>query len=263
MSKRFNRVIKAIMIITYVIIFLPIAVIILMSFNATNYGMLPFKFSFEWYKYLFTGSELFPATFLSLKLAFSVCIASTVVGTITGLGMQYMPKKIVDLFGFISQVPIIVPWLVQSISLLLLFNFTGIGRSYTGMFLGNLVVVLPYVIMMVGGRFADADRTPEDAARVLGAKPLKIFIDIILPMLMPGIISGALMSFMVCFNAFCMQYFLAPFGVQTLPTAIFTLVRVGYKPDLNALATLLILLSTVIVLALNKLGYSAKKMFGV
>jgi ABC-type spermidine/putrescine transport system permease subunit II len=262
MSKSFNRVIKVIMVLTYVIIFLPIAVIILMSFNNNEYGMMPFEFSFKWYQYLFTKSELLPATILSLKLAVSVCLVTVIIGTISALGMQYLPRKILMFFQPISQLPIIIPWLVQSIALLLLFNFVGIGRSYVSMFFGNLIVVLPYVLMMVAGRFADADRTPEDAARMLGAKPFKVFVDVIFPMLLPGIISGALMSFMVCFNAFCMQYYLAPFGIRTLPIEIYTLVKVGYKPDLNALASILILMSTLIVLALNKLGYSAKKLFG-
>lgn len=262
MSKRFNRVIKVIMALSYVIIFLPIVVIILMSFNDNEYGMMPFSFSVKWYQYLFTKSELLPATILSLKLAVSVCAAAVIIGTISALGLQYLPKKILRVFQPISQLPIVIPWLVQAIAMLLMFNFVGIGRSFVSMFFGNLIVVLPYVLMMVAGRFADADRTPEDAARMLGAKPMKVFIDVIFPMLMPGIISGALMSFMVCFNAFCMQYYLAPFGVRTLPIEIYTLVKVGYKPDLNALATILILLSVTIVLLLNKLGYSAKKLFG-
>jgi len=262
MSRRFNKGIRIWMTVVFCIIFLPIVVIIFESFNATAYGMLPFHFTFEWYVYLFTKSELFPATFLSLQLALSVCASVIVLGTMAALGLQYLPKKIAAWFNMAAQLPITIPWLVQAISILLLLNFTGLGRSFVGMFFGNLVVVLPYVIMMVGGRFADADRTPEDAARMLGAGPIRVFADVTLPMILPGIVSGGLMSFMVCFNAFSMQYFLAPFGVRTLPMEIFTLVRVGYKPDLNALATLLILITLIIVLLMNKLGVTAKKTFG-
>jgi len=263
MNKRFNSAIKVWMFIVYGIIFLPILVIIMMSFNKTNYGYLPFEFTFEWYKYLFTRSDLLPATFLSLKLAGGVAVTSIGVGTLTALGVQKFPKKLAELFNSIVQLPIIIPWLVQGIAMLLLFNFTGLGRSFTGMFFGNLIVVLPYVIMMVVGRFAGLDRTPEDAARMLGAKPPRVFFDVTLPELVPGILSGGLMAFMVCFNAFCMQYYLAPFGVNTLPMEIFTLVRTGYEADLNALATILILTTTAIVLLLNKLGYSARKMFSI
>lgn len=263
MGHRFNRAVRIWMIVVFCFIFTPIAVIILESFNGTDYGMFPFKFTFEWYTYLVTKSELLPATYLSLELAVGVALTATFVGTITALGLQSTPKKLSSKFQILTQLPITIPWLVQAIAILMLLNFTSLGRSYVGMFFGNLVVVLPYVILMVTGRFAGADRTPEDAARMLGARPMTVFKDVTLPLLMPGIISGGLMSFMVCFNAFCMQYFLAPFGVRTLPMEIFTLVRVGYKPDLNALASLLIVLTTVIVLVLNKLGYSAKKTFGV
>ncbi len=262
MRKEHHVGIRIWMSVTYAALFCPLVVIIIMSFNGTNYGMLPFAFTVDWYRYLFTQSELFPATWLSLRLSTIVCLSAVIVGTLTALGVQYLPRPIARRFIVVSQLPIVIPWLVQAIALLLLFNFLGVGRSFLSLYLGNLIVALPYVIMMVAGRFADADRTPEDAARMLGAGPVRVFVDILLPMLFPGILSGALMSFIVCFNAFCMQYFLSPFGVRTLPLEIFTLVRTGYKPDMNALATLLVVLSTVLVVLLNRLGYSAKKMFG-
>lgn len=259
-DKKFNLIIKIWLTITYLIVFVPIFVIIMMSFNKTPFGMLPFKFTLEWYNLLFEGSNLFPATILSLKLSGVVAITSMVVGTITALGAQYVPKRVSNIFMSIAQLPIIIPWLVQAIALLLLFNLTGLGRSYIGMYFGNLIVVLPYCIMMVLARFNEADRTPEDAARMLGASHFRVFKDVIFPMLTPGIISGGLMSFMVSFNAFAMQFFLAPFGVRTLPMEIFTLIRVGYKPDMNALASIIMVITIVLVLLLNKLGYSANRL---
>jgi ABC-type spermidine/putrescine transport system permease subunit II len=95
---------------------------------------------------------------------------------------------------------------------------------------------------------------------MLGASHLRVFKDVILPLLVPGIISGGLMAFMVCFNAFAMQYFLAPFGVRTLPMEIFTLIRVGYKPDMNALASIIMVITIVLVILLNKLGFSANRL---
>jgi spermidine/putrescine transport system permease protein len=257
---KFNLFIKIWLVATYSIVFIPILVIIMMSFNKTPFGMLPFVFTLEWYELLFDGSNLFAATSLSLKLAGAAGITSMVVGTVTALGAQYVPKKISNLLMSVAQLPIIIPWLVQAIALLLLFNFTGLGRSYIGMYFGNLIVVLPYCIMMVIARFNEADRTPEDAARMLGATYPRVFRDVIFPMLVPGIISGGLMSFMVCFNAFAMQYFLAPFGVRTLPMEIFTLIRVGYKPDMNALSSIIMVITIVLVLVLNKLGYSAGRL---
>jgi spermidine/putrescine transport system permease protein len=259
-NKKFNLVIRIWLAATYMIIFIPIFVIIIMSFNKTPFGMLPFVFTLEWYELLFNGSDLFKATVLSLKLAGSVAATAMIFGTMTAIGAQYVPKKVSDSFMTVAQLPIIIPWLVQAIALLLLFNLTGLGRSYIGMYFGNLIIVLPYCIMMVIARFNEADRTPEDAARMLGASYPRVFKDVLFPMLVPGIMSGGLMSFMVCFNAFAMQYFLAPFGVRTLPMEIFTLIRVGYKPDMNALASIIMVITIVLVLLLNKLGYSANRL---
>ncbi|SHJ39123.1 spermidine/putrescine transport system permease protein [Dethiosulfatibacter aminovorans DSM 17477] len=259
-NRKFNLAIKVWLTATYMLIFIPIFVIIMMSFNETRFGMLPFIFTTRWYVMLFEESNLFPATLLSLELSGTVALTSMFIGTLTALGAQYVPKKVSDALMGVAQLPIIIPWLVQAIALLLLFNLTGLGRSYMGMYLGNLIVVLPYCIMMVLARFNEADRTPEDAARTLGASYPRVFKDVIFPMLVPGIISGGLMSFVVCFNAFAMQFFLAPFGVRTLPMEIFTLIRVGYEPDMNALASIIMTVTIVLVVMLNKLGYSANRL---
>ncbi len=261
-SKGFDRAMRVWLGATYFLLFAPIAVIILMSFNKTPFGMLPFVFTLEWYELLFTGEALIESALISLRLAGAVALTAMLLGTAAALGLQYLPRRAQALFMAAANVPIVIPWLVQAVSLLLIFNLTGLGRSYTGMYLGNLVVVLPYCVMMAAARFHEADRTPEDAARMLGAGRFKVFWDVTLPLLLPGVISGALMAFMVCFNAFAMQYFLAPFGVNTLPMEIFTMIRSGYKPDMNALSALMIAVTLLAVLLLNRLGFSASKMLG-
>ncbi len=257
-----NRVMRVWLGLTYFILFAPIAVIILMSFNKTPFGMLPFVFTLEWYELLFTGEALIESALISLELSGAVALAAMLFGTAAALGIQHLPRRMRSLLMAAANVPIVIPWLVQAVALLLIFGFTGIGRSYIGMFLGNLIVVLPYCVMMASARFHEADRTPEDAARVLGAGRFKVFLDVTLPLLLPGVISGGLMAFMVCFNAFAMQYFLAPFGVNTLPMEIFTMIRSGYKPDMNALSALMIAVTLLIVLLLNRLGFSAGRMLG-
>lgn len=261
MNKIFNRALRIWLALTFIFLFLPIAVIIVMSFNQTDYGMMPYVFTTEWYTYLFTKSELLPATFLSLKFSAIVALSATIIGTMTAFGIQYLTKRQASIFSSLLQLPIIIPWLVQGISLLLILNLIGLGRSYVGMFFGNTICVLPYVVMLVMGRFSGADRTPEAAARLLGAGPVRVFFDVTFPLVAPGVLAGGMMAFMVCFNSFCIQYYLAPFGVRTLPMEIFSLVRTGYKADLNALATLTIVISIAILLLLNKLGYSGKNLF--
>ena len=262
-KNKFNLAVRIWTILVYLFLFTPILVIIIMSFNGNKYGTLPIDFSFQWYVQLFSGnSDLLKATGLSLSFSILVAVTAMILGTVTAIGMQQMPGKWRERYRSVTSLPVVIPWLVQAIALLMIFNFIGLGRSYIGMFLGNTAIVVPYVIMMVLGRFGDADDNTENAARTLGAKPVRIFFDVTLYKLVPGIISGTLMSFIVCFNSFCIQYYLAPFGVRTLPLEIFTLVRSGYTPDMNALATIMVVATTTIVMILNKLGYSAKNIIG-
>ncbi|MBR5534475.1 MAG: ABC transporter permease [Ruminiclostridium sp.] len=262
-SKGFNTVMMVCLWIVLAFMYIPIIAIIGMSFNATPYGMFPYVFTTDWYVTLFTTSNLLPACWYSLKFAFCVTLAAVVIGTMTSFGLQAYAPKWANRFNFVLQLPIIIPWLVTGISLLLLFSFLGSGRSEFSMFLGNLIVVLPYVVLLVNGRFLSMDRNPESAARLLGAKPARVFFDITLPAIAPGILAGGIMAMIMCFNNFVVQYYLIPIGVQTLPTLVFTRIRSGYQADLNALSAIIVLVSVVIVIALSKLGFSAGGLFGM
>ena len=95
------------------------------------------------------------------------------------------------------------------------------------MFMGNLIVVLPYVILLVNGRFIEMDRSPEAAARLLGASPFRVFMDVTFPAILPGVMSGGIMAMIMCFNNFTLQYYLSPVAVNTLPVTVFTRIRSG------------------------------------
>ena len=262
-SKGFNAVMLACLWIVLAFMYIPIIAIIGMSFNETPYGMFPYVFTTDWYVTLFTDSNLLPACWYSLKFSFGVTLAAVVIGTMTSYGLQAYAPKWASRFNFLLQLPIIIPWLVTGISLLLLFSFLGSGRSVMSMFLGNLIVVLPYVVLLVNGRFQSMDRSGESAARLLGAGPVRVFFDITLPAIAPGILAGGIMAMIMCFNNFVVQYYLIPIGVQTLPTLVFTRIRSGYQADLNALSAIIVLVSVVIVIVLSKLGFSAEGLFGI
>ena len=261
-SKPFNAVMLGCLWFVLAFMYLPIIAIIGLSFNATSYGMFPYVFTTHWYVTLFTESNLLPACWYSLKFSFAVTLAAVLIGTMTAFGLQSYAPKWVNRFNFVLQLPIIIPWLVTGISLLLLFSFLGFGRSELSMFLGNLIVVLPYVVLLVNGRFLSTDRTPESAARLLGASSVRVFLDITLPAIAPGILAGGIMAMIMCFNNFVMQYYLIPIGVQTLPTLVYTRIRSGYQADLNALSAIIVFVSVVIVITLSKLGFSASGLFG-
>ena len=265
-SKAFRRTMMACLCIVLAFMYIPILAIIGMSFNKTPYGMFPYVFTTQWYKTLFTTSNLLPACILSLKFSFLVTLAAVVIGTLCSYGLQYYAPKWAARFNFVLQLPIIIPWLVMSISLLLLFSFIGSGRSYFAMYLGNLIVVLPYVVLLVNARFLDMDRTPEAAARLLGASPARVFLDVTLPGIMPGMLAGGLMALIMCFNNFTLQYYLIPTGLKggnTLPVLVFTRIKSGYQADLNALSAIIVLIAVIIVIVFSRLGFSAGSLFGM
>lgn len=261
-SKSFHYMTKTWMILTFVFLYLPIVTIVVMSFNKTAYGLFPYVFTTEWYKVLFTTSSLVDSAVRSLEFSAIVTVTAVIIGTITALGMQSFTPKWANRLSSALQLPITIPWLVTAISILLLMTFIGFGRSYFAMFFGNLVVVLPYVVLLVNGRFVAADRTPEAAARLLGASPVRVFFDVTLPEILPGVMAGGIMSFIVCYNSFCIQYYLAPFAVYTLPVEVFTRIKTGYQADLNALSAVMILVALIIVFVLSRLGYDTGSLFG-
>ncbi len=263
MNKGFDRVMLAILWLVLAFMYIPILTIIGMSFNATPYGMFPYVFTTQWYETLFTTSNLPAACWLSLKFSLLVAAAALVIGTAAAYGLQYFAPKAARSFNFFMRLPIIIPWLVTSVSILLLATFVGSGRSYGTMFLGNLICVLPYVVMLVNARFEELDRRPEDAARLLGASPLRVFRDITLPAIAPGALAGGIMALIVCFNNFCLQYYLSPIAVDTLPVTVFTRIKSGYQADLNALSAIITLVAVLIVMLISRMGFSAGSLFGL
>ncbi len=248
---------KLLLWLTLLVLFAPLVVIVLMSFNQSQYGTLPFRFTLDWYRTLFTDGSLLPPTWLSVKLSVYVAVTTTLIGTATAIWLARRASRISALaVNGVLLAALTVPWLILGVGMLLVANAIGLGRGYFPMFLGLCAITLPYVVLTVSAGVAGISKDLEDAARSLGARPMKVYWYVLVPLALPSIAGGAMLAFMVSFNNFLVQYFLAPFGVQTLPLRIYTLVRVGYTPDLNALATLIVAVTLVIVVAFGKLGFN-------
>ncbi len=253
--------IRLIIVLTFIFIFAPIIVVVVMSFNSSQYGTLPFNFTTGWYERLFSVGGLGKATWLSIWFSMLVTVFSALIGLLTSLGLRKMSKRAAKRFIAFLNLGVIIPWLVLGVALLMIFNFAGLGRSYLGLFLGNSICVLPYIVLLVYPSLMSLNKNVEYAARVLGASSRRTLFTVVLPGILPALLASSLMAFMVCFNNFVIQYYLAPFGVRTLPMEIYNLVRVGYKPDINALATIMTLISIALVMLVNKLGYGSKQEF--
>jgi ABC-type spermidine/putrescine transport system permease subunit II len=237
------------------ILFVPLVIIIFLSFNASPYGTLPFEGTLKWYVALFTTSNLLGPTLLSLEISALVALNAALFGTMAAVWLDRRASRFgggLFRIGLLSAIT--VPWLILGLAMLLVMNAIGLGRSLVSIYLGLLATTLPYVVFIVVARLQSLDHDLDHAARSLGASPFTSFLRISAPLLLPSIVSGTLIAFMVSFNNFLIQYFLAPFGVQTLPLKIYTLIRVGYLPDLNALATIIVLVTCLLIAVLHWLG---------
>lgn len=231
----------------------PLAIIILMSFNSSLYGTFPIHWTTEWYTSLVHQSSLLSATGLSLELSAEVAAASAVAGTMLAIWMVRYGRRLVPFVQGILVTTMTVPWLILGISMDVVLDAAGLERSYLTLFLANLGVLLPFSAVLVAARLTSLDRSLEDAAASLGARPAAVIMRITAPQLVPAIVGAIIIAFVFCFNNFVIQYFLVPFGVQTLPLEIYDSVRQGYSPVINALGTVIVVLTIGTLIALQRL----------
>lgn len=233
-------------------IYLPVLILIVFSFNNTRSVAVFTGFSTEWYLSLAKNAELLDAARNSLLVGLIATIASTLIGTLTALAMERYRFKLRTAFDANLYLPIVIPEIVMGISLLLFFNQAlfpflqnvfGI-RATTGLptiTVSHIAFDIPFVYVIVRARLADFDRTLEEAAADLGADEWQTFKRVTLPLLMPGIIGGALMAFTLSLDDYLITAFTKGIREQTMPLYIYSLVRRGVTPEINALSTALLL----------------------
>jgi spermidine/putrescine transport system permease protein len=233
-------------------LYVPILVMAVMSFNESPLYALPLEPTLDWYRKLASNVKLIDAGLNSLKLAIMTTLIASLLGTAAALAFfryDFPGKRILQ---SLLYPPIAIPWLIIGVAMLIFFFWVGIGRGLHAMLLGHVALSLPYVVIVVSARLAGFDRTLEEAARSLGANPLQVLRLVTLPFLLPGIVAAALFAFAVSFDQFVVSYFLAVPGVSTLPVEIYTAIRKGFTPEINAIATIVISFSMLLLLAVAR-----------
>jgi spermidine/putrescine transport system permease protein len=233
---------------TLVFLYLPIAVMILMAFNASPLYEFPFDFDLIWFKALFQNEKLLASSLNSILIAIANTIIATILGTLSAIGLNRYYFRARPLLEVLLLPPITIPWLIIGTSMLIFFFWTGIGRGLHAILLGHVALSIPYVVIVVGARLKTYGPALEEAAATLGANPWQTFWRVTLPALSPGIVAAALFAFAVSFDQFVISYFLAPPGTSTLPVEIYTSIRKGFTPEINAISTLIILISMGLML---------------
>ena len=231
-----------------IFLYLPIVVMIAMAFNRSALYEMPFTFDLVWFKALAQNERLLQASWNSVWIACVNAVVATTLGTLAAYAFARYDFRAKRLLQILLFPPITIPWLIIGTSMLIFFFWTGIGRGLHAILLGHVALSLPYVIVVVGARFANFGPQLEEAALSLGATPLQTFRRVTVPILLPGITAAALFAFAVSFDQFVISYFLAPPGTSTLPVEIYTSIRKGFTPEINAISSIIILVSMSLML---------------
>ncbi|MBR2001460.1 MAG: ABC transporter permease [Firmicutes bacterium] len=247
MKKRRIKVSSIYLAVILFLTYVPILLTVVYSFNASKLTSIWEGFSLKWYQELFRDRDLREALINSLILALSSCSAATVIGTMGALGMKKVPLRTNGLIESLSTMPMMIPEIILGIVFMAAFSLVGLPFGMTTLIISHTAFCIPYIFMMVRARLEGMDQSIEDAARDLGAGPFRLFWDITLPMILPAVLSGMLLAFAMSFDDVIISLFVTGPKVNTLPVKIYTKLKTGVTPEINALATIML---AVIVIAL-------------
>ena len=236
------------MFVVYAYLYIPIIILVTNSFNEDRYGLSWKGFSWNWYERLFNNDTLIQAAFHSVTIAFFAATLATIVGGLTAIALyryRFRGKQAVSGMLFIVMMS---PDIVMAVSLLALFRVVGISLGFWSLLLAHVTFCLPYVTVTIFSRLNGFDARMLEAAKDLGASEVTILRKIILPLALPAVVSGWLLSFTISLDDVVVSSFVSGVSYEILPLRIFSLVKTGVTPEVNALATIMIVLSLGLVI---------------
>lgn len=248
-KKLFNGIFNAYGVLIYIFMYIPVIVMIAFSFNDSKNNTVWKGFTTKWYTTLFHDSEIWSVLGTTLVIAFLSTLVAVLVGTVGAVGLSKVKFPGKGIISTVLYVPIIIPEIVLAIATLMVLRRVGMGLGITAMTLGNATLVLPYVYITVKSRLVGMDPSIEEASLDLGANRLYTFLHVTIPSILPGIISGGFMAFTLAFDDLIICNFLANATSVTLPMKVYSQLKRGIKPEINALSTL-ILFSFLFVIAM-------------
>ncbi len=246
-----NAMKKIYLILMLFYLYAPIMVLVVLSFNESRSRVVWGGFSLKWYEDLFTNSMILDALRTTLIIALVSAAVATVLGTLACLGINRMRKTPRTIVMGMNNIPMMNAEIVTGISLMLCFVAFGITLSFKTVLLAHITFNVPYVILSVMPRLKQTEVSVYEAAVDLGATPIYAFFKVVLPDLMPGILSGFLMAFTMSLDDFVITHFTRGAGVNTLSTLIYSEVRRGIKPTMYALSTLMFVSVLVLLILVN------------
>ena len=232
-------------------LFMPLAVLILYSFNKSRSGEWT-GFSFVWYQKLFLGSpDLWRAFRNSVLIAFSSALMATVLGTLAAVGTARYSFKLKSYVATMSFIPMILPEIVVGVSLLVFFAGVGLQLGMWTVWIAHTTFNIPFVYLLVSARLEESDPTVVEAARDLGASEMQTLFRVIIPMAMPGVASAFLTAVTLSLEDFVITFFVSGPGATTLPLYIYSMIRFGVSPVVNALSAVMVAGTVLLVYPLR------------
>ncbi len=243
------RLTGAITLCVYIFLFAPIVATIVLSFNASMFGGFPLTgFSLQWYAKLLTNEQVMTAFKTSLWIALVTAAVTTLLGVAAALALVRFQFRGRQAFSTLVILPALVPETILGVGLLVLIKAADQPRTIWLLLLGHILLALPYVVLIVQARMIGISRTYEEAALSLGAPRLSSFREITFPLLVPAVVAGVLLAFTISFDNTSASLFWRPAGVETMPTQILSMLKISISPEVNALGTVMILVTVGIPL---------------
>ena len=241
---------KVLMTLMILFFYLPIVYMIVFSFNEGKSLTSFTGFSLRWYKHMLESGDMMEALYTTFSIAILATAISTVAGTIAAIGLSKSKKVLRDIMDQVNNLPIMNPEIVTAIGFMLLFITFQVEKGYVTMLLAHIAFCIPYVMLSVMPKIRSLDPNLADAAMDLGATPTRALTKVIVPQIMPGIVSGALIAFTMSIDDFIISYFVTGRGVKNISIMVYTMSK-RVNPSINAISTLVVLIITVILVIVN------------
>lgn len=239
--------------VAYAFLYVPLVIVVAYSFNDSRLNAEWVGFTLDWYRKLAENDEMIAAAGNSLAIALVASLVSTVLGTMAGVAMHRYRMRVLPV---LVLTPIAIPEILMGVALLIFFVMLNFTLGLVSVAIAHIAFCIGFVAIVVRARLAGMDESLVEAARDCGATPWQAFTRVTLPLIMPGVVAGALMAFTLSIDDFVITFFTAGAGTVTLPLQIYSMIKIAVTPEVNAVSTLLMLLTLLLIVAATRISPS-------
>ena len=243
------------------LMYFPLVMVVIFSFNESRLSANFTGFSLKWYETLANDRDLKEALFNSILLGVLSCGISAVIGTLGAVGMARVKYKTKGMMEYFSTIPIMIPEIILGMVFLVFFSMLNLPFGMITLVIAHTTFCIPYIFMMVKARLVGIDKSLEEAARDLGAGPIRTFFDITMPLIAPAVLSGSLLAFAMSFDDVVISIFVNGPRLNTLPVKVYAQLKTGVTPEINALCTIILVVITAVLFLSSFLSKRAEKKY--